>query len=205
MHKKIIGIYLAAGKSTRFKQDKLSVSIRDKYLGSIALKEALHAALDYVVVVMNQNKLPTWLSQDFSPYEARKLVVTVCRCSENGQAYSLQQGLHKARAIDQDAAIMVMLADQPFVTRSQINDMIDLYQQKEDLKCIGLKHTYISPPVIITPYLFTEIFRLTGDEGARKIIEKYRHESYFLSENDPKVFVDIDTQADFHKWEHSFI
>src|SRR5699024_4105300 len=134
--------------------------------------EAVIVTMEYVVVVMNQNIVPTCLSQDFSPYEARKLAVTVCRCSENGQAYSLQQGLHKARAIDQDAAVMVMLADQPFVTRSQIYDMIDLYQQKEDLKCIGLNHTYISPTLIITPSLFTEIFRLSGHEDVRKIIEK---------------------------------
>src|SRR5699024_11458022 len=105
----------------------------------------------------------------------------VCIRTENGQTYSLQQGLHKARAIDQDAAIMVMLADQPFVTRSQINDMIDLYQQKEDLKCIGLKHTYISPPVIITPYLFTEIFRLIGDEGALKDRKSTRLNSSHVS------------------------
>src|SRR5699024_2430347 len=128
MHKKIIGIYLAAEKSTRFKQDKLSVSIRDKYLGSIALKEALHAALDYVVVVMNQNKLYTLLYQYFILYKARRLVVTVCRYAENVEAYTLQKGLYKAREIDQDAEILVLLADQTLVTRSQINDMIDLYQ-----------------------------------------------------------------------------
>ena len=200
MYKKVIGIYLAAGRSTRFKRNKIKALVHGRSLGSIALTEALQTTLNHIVVVINQTDDLSWLPSSYRQHYAQKLSFTTVYHMPYGQAHSLQQGLLRANAIQRDAAIMVMLADQPFVNESILNSIIEIYRKKEDYKCVGLKHPFISPPIIISPSLFQEIYQLKGDEGARKLIEQHRHESYFLQMNTPNVLVDIDTQEDLNKW-----
>lgn len=200
MSKKVIGIYLAAGKSTRFNGSKLIASAHGKSLGSIALTEALHTSLDHVIVVIHSMDSLAWLPASFRRDYADKLSIVTCQDSEYGMAHSLQRGLHAINAMDDRAAMMVLLADQAFVTRAQLNIMIDLYQQEKDYACVGLQHTYISPPLIISRCLFSQLYQLKGDEGARRIIEGNRHASYFIKAIDPIVFIDIDTREDFDNW-----
>lgn len=203
MSKKVIGIYLAAGRSTRFKQNKLTAFVQGRFLGGIALEEALQSSLDHIVVVTHPDDLLTWLPKNLKQEEKGRLFFTTSHHQKTGQAYSLRQGLDKARTINEEAAIMVLLADQPFITKQVLNFMIQVYIQKEDYTCIGLNYTHISPPLIISSDLFDEISQLTGDEGARKIIEKHYKKSLFLPVTNDKIFIDIDTQADFNKWKDS--
>lgn len=200
MNKKVIGIYLAAGRSTRFNGNKLAASIHGRSLGSIALTESVHSLLDHIIVVINEHDSVDWLSYIKSQHYANRVSFTICSDANDGQAHSLQQGVYKANSLDDKAAIMVLLADQPFISRELLNTMITVYKQKEDYICIGLKHTNISPPLIISPVLFEEIFQLSGDMGARKMIKKYYEHCCFLPVKNRNVFIDIDTREDLNKW-----
>lgn len=130
MNKKVIGIYLAAGRSTRFNGNKLAASIHGKTLGSIALTEALHSLLDHIIVVINEHDSVEWLSYIYSQHFANRVSFTICNDTSDGQAHSLQQGVYQANHIDKDAAIMVLLADQPFIFRELLNTMITVYKQR---------------------------------------------------------------------------
>jgi molybdenum cofactor cytidylyltransferase len=49
-------------------------------------------------------------------------------------------------------------------------------------------------PVGFAAELYTELVRLTGDEGARRLLARYPSQG--LEVDDPGVLVDVDTQAD---------
>lgn len=198
MGKKVIGIYLAAGKSARFQGNKLRAMVAGKSLGSMALIAALRSNLQEIIVVLRPEDDASWVTLSINRAEAHKLTFTKCADSMQGQSASLQHGLTLAQQRNADA-ILVILADQPFITHQLLNQYLSIYEQSECYTCIGMKSTYISPPILITSTLYPALYSLQGDEGARTII-KQQKKCCFLTNVNKRYYIDIDTQKDFQRW-----
>ena len=111
-NKKIAGIVLAAGTSTRMGRSKQLLKIRGKTLAERVLSEALFSDLEKVVLVLGHDserirKGLEGISQD------RKLVITVNPLYSDGMSTSLIAGLREVE--DEYSRIMVLLGDMPFV------------------------------------------------------------------------------------------
>src|SRR5690625_2692859 len=110
MNKKIIGIYLAVGKSSRFGSNKLTMRFGTSPLGSVALKAILNSQLDHTIVIVRKNDGLHWLGPEYVNNE--RINVVTCQDAFRGQSSSLKCGVRVATKMNADAAI-IFLADQP--------------------------------------------------------------------------------------------
>jgi molybdenum cofactor cytidylyltransferase len=192
----IVGIYLAAGQSTRMGSDKLRLPLGPMNLGNYALAEALRSNLDYVLVVSN-DLAADWIDHTFylNPIH-RKWSVIHCSEAHVGQVHSLRCGVQAALAVDA-AAVMILLADQPFITKEMINELLLRFQMNTKLGFVASRYEGLArPPVIFAQRMFPELLRLQNDQGARHLIRK-ESTGICIDFTIPGLFMDVDTAEDY--------
>ncbi|WP_429841284.1 nucleotidyltransferase family protein [Brevibacillus sp. FIR094] len=193
---KIVGIYLAAGKSTRMGSDKLRLPLGSMKLGNYALAAALRSELDDVVIVSGD---PTadWIDRTFYQGPShRKWTVIHCWESHLGQSHSLCCGIAAAQAMNA-AAVMILLADQPLITTAMINELLIHYQATTNVGFVASRHDGLSrPPVIFARRMFPDLLRLEYDQGARKLIRESTL-GVSIDFTSADLFTDVDTVEDY--------
>src|SRR5699024_7298287 len=100
-------------------------------------------------------------------------------------------------------AVIVMLADQPLISATMINTIIDTYHREKDEQAtafIAAKQAeVICPPILFDSSIFAGLYRLEGDMGARYLIRNRKHEGCFIEFTNPLLFYDVDTWEDYKK------
>lgn len=164
-------------------------------LGAVALMEMLaNPQLEGVSVVVRHSDSLHWipLSEEGGPHQ-RKLRVVPCRQASQGMSYSLREGLKDALSLDPQA-IIVVLADQPFITSELLDSLIAAYLKQPDLDYVACaKHRLAMPPVLFAASMFDALGRLEGDSGARKLLASEAYRGALISVASPFVFTDVDT------------
>jgi len=185
----IYGLLLAAGQSARMGQPKQLLSWRGQPLVAHVAKEALTVPLAGLVVVVGA-------AEDAVRSALRDLPVTIVPNPDfaAGLSTSLATGLRSLPATA-DAAL-ILLVDQPLVTARLIRQLINAYQSRPDvLAVIPRYHGQRGNPVIIAAPLFCELCQLSGDHGARIVLDRYADQIVWLDVDDPAVVTDVDTPA----------
>jgi molybdenum cofactor cytidylyltransferase len=199
----IFGIYLAAGKSSRMGCHKLSLPVAGTSLGSVALQTALRSELDGVLVVTRPDDMLDWLDPAMRTAPLReKWRQLFCSDASQGQGYSLRCGLQRAQDL-QARAVVVLLADQPFVSVEMINHLLQTFRdgegQQQPLDYVASSHQgLLQPPILFSHTLFPLLLTLQGDEGARRIIRVNDglHGTCIEFAN-ARLFQDVDTPFDY--------
>lgn len=100
--------------------------------------------------------------------------------------------------------MVVMLADQPYVTVDILNHIVDCYRESlregRDIRCIASScQGTIGPPILFSYQLFPILLsRLHGDEGVRRLwINGALLPDVMLELVDARVFQDIDTMNEY--------
>lgn len=197
----VVGIYLAAGKSTRMGKNKLSLPLSGTTLGSMALAAAIQSELDQVIVIENSNMPYTdWVDPNLINNQ-EKWSVERCNNAEEGQSYSIVCGVKKAAEIGADG-IVIILADQPFLSVSLINGLLSVFSNTaKPLAYVASKHkSDIRPPILFSKECFPILLKLKGDEGAKKLIKNgCIGEGVSIDHGDELNFFDIDSPQDYQK------
>ncbi|CEG28932.1 nucleotidyltransferase family protein [Bacillus sp. B-jedd] len=193
------GIYLAAGKSRRMGTDKRKLPIGGKPLGSIGLEHALQSRLDHIFVVTGKGDQLDWLRTSFFLYPERgKWSQVDCADSAKGLGFSLQKGVKKAAEAGAEA-VMVLLADQPFVHSEDIDSLIDCYQGMQDL-FVGAKGAdgIARPPILFSSEAYRFFENPSGDEGLRSLLRgEFAPKGRAVEFQHPLFFYDVDTKEDY--------
>lgn len=202
-HTRLVGIYLAAGKSSRMGCPKLNLPLGPLFVGSMALKAALDSKLDSTIVVTRKEDSLHWLTP-FSNKKAWRLLE--CQHANEGLSASLKAGVSDASQLGA-AGVVVLLADQPNITPGMINRLVEEFSACQDLDYLAYTHNGIAkPPILITSKLFTLIEKLEGDQGAREILRsRGRARGKHLTPEGNDVFFDVDTRDNYEllkeKWQ----
>ncbi len=202
--KRIIGMYLAAGKSSRMGTNKLSLPLHGTALGNHALQAALRSELSHVIVVTGEEDPGQWLSPTLFDSPVRKKWHCVpAKDAALGMAHSIRCGLREAIDAYRAEAVMIILADQPFVSAQLINVLIHRYQQavaerREFSFVAPVFQGNPRPPAILAKVLFPALMTLEGDEGARRILRfEQPAQGIAISYGDTDCFRDVDTPAEY--------
>lgn len=193
-HTGLVGVYLAAGKSSRMGSNKLNLPLGNQFLGGIALRAALESRLDVTIAVTREGDSLHWLA----PFSKDKgLRFLECKDADNGQSASLKAGVNAAQEFGGEG-VVVLLADQPLVTTGMINRLMDKFQGSVDY--ISYLHNGVmKPPVLLGRSLFPRIMELSGDQGARSLLRGDCENRGKRIEMDKDVyFFDVDTIEDYH-------
>ncbi|MDY0405660.1 NTP transferase domain-containing protein [Virgibacillus sp. 179-BFC.A HS] len=168
--KRIIGIYLAAGNSRRFGKRKTEQLIWRRPLASIALSTILKSEIDFTIAICSAADKLNWITPEIHETYLEKWRKVVCTSFE--LSYSLQLGLHAARNTGADAVI-IFLADQPFVSSKLIDKIIAVYResvlQEKQVEFITASYQgKPRPPVLFSNEMFSPLKKSTVILGRGK-------------------------------------
>ncbi len=185
--RRIVGLLLAAGASRRFGADKLAHALPHGVAVAVQAARHLKAELERVVAVVRPGAEATARA-----LAAEGCEVVVCEDADAGMGASLACG---ARAAGDVAGYLVALADMPFVRPSTIAAVRDALAGGAPLARPYFR-TRRGHPVGIAGRFRAELEALSGDDGARKLLDAHAAELLKLPVGDPGAIRDIDTPAD---------
>jgi len=186
-------IILAAGDSSRLGQPKQLLMYRENTLLQIALDASEGASAMYKILVLGAEQETIKKRIDLG-----STVLTVNPDWEAGMSSSLNIALEQLLDLEPDLdQIVTLLSDQPFITSSLINALIET-QASSGKGIVACKYEdTLGVPVLFDKKYFGEIMDMGGSDGAKKLIYKYdddRETVYF-----PEGKIDIDTMEDYKK------
>jgi molybdenum cofactor cytidylyltransferase len=187
-------IILAGGSSRRFGDDKRKSVLPT---GLLMLEESIHKAasvIDEVIVVLRFGDIS--FAKELEGKIDNPSVKFYCAPdSAQGMAHTLANGIHQAK--DWEAAL-VFLADMPFVQAETIESLLAEYEFRKTSNpiVVPIRDGKAGHPVLFSRCYFDEIESLTGDNGAKPVIENNSAHVYQIKVNDPGVIRDIDTPQD---------
>ena len=178
-------LVLAAGEGSRFGGPKQLAELDGRPLVEHVLGTAAAVpALERVVLVLGARAEEVRSRIDLHGAE-----VAVCESWAEGQAESLKTGL---RAIEDLDAAVILLGDQPGITPAAIEAVLAHFDGTRPLRAVYDG----SPghPVLLTRELMRRSMELTGDAGARELLEDAR--ALRVEVGHLCRPVDVDTPAD---------
>ena len=187
----IAGIVLAAGLSRRMGRAKMLMPVDGRAIIRHAVESVLAGGVDSVWVVTGP---------DVEPIEAAlaglTVQIVVNPTPEEGQSGSLRAGI-AALPPSVDAAL-IALGDQPALAPSIIPALLAARRTSPKLIVAPRYRDGQGNPVVFKREIFPELLRLTGDQGARPIIQKEPARVEWV-ELDLPMPPDVDTPADYEK------
>jgi len=183
-------VILAAGASTRMSIPKQLLQFRGQTFLRRAASVALEAGCRPVVVVTGANAACRENLRGFDVLEAEN------QRWESGMSSSVRVGIEAlVTANPRIAAIVLMLCDQPFVTRDVI---VGLVRAHYETGCSIVASQYggsYGVPALFGKAHFAELGTLEGAAGAKQVIQKHLEKVQLLPF--PEGEIDVDTPDDF--------
>ena len=183
----IAALVLAAGRSTRMGSHKLLEVLGDRPLIRHCVDAALasNARPIFVVTGHNEGAIRAILSSSDASFVSNPDFA-------EGLSSSLKAGV-RALPSSIDAAI-ILLGDMPLVTHDLMNQMIEFFNASPH--ALALVPTYQGQwgnPVLLSRKLFPEIEKLSGDVGARKLLQSHHRDVIEMPVTSDDVLFDLDT------------
>lgn len=186
----IASVILAAGGSHRMGHSKALISWRGETLVHRAVRLALMAHLDPVIVVAGQ---------DFHAVQM-ELQGLKCQVVQNpnwaaGQSTSLKAGLEQVP--ESIGAVLFQVVDQPGLTVDLLQSIVELYRQTRASIIQPQAAGSRANPVLFDRRTFADLQKIEGDVGGRAIFSKYH--PLGLPWHDAGILMDLDTPEDLEK------
>jgi molybdenum cofactor cytidylyltransferase len=187
----IAAIVLAAGLSRRMGQAKLLMPVGGRAIIRYVVESVLAGGVDSVWVVTGP---------DVEPIEAAlagfEVQIVVNPAPEEGQAGSVRAGI--AALPPSVDAVLIALGDQPLLAPSIIPALLAARRASPKLIVAPRYRDGQGNPVLFKREIFPELLRLTGDQGARPIIQKEPARVEWV-ELDLPMPPDVDTPDDYER------
>ena len=187
----VAGVVLAAGQSIRMGRNKLFVELGGESLLRRAVKRAIDARLEPVLVVVG--------------HEAERAIAALSslRCAPvvnddyaRGINSSVRAGI-RAVPPDIDAAV-VMLADMPLVSSDMIATVAERYREASAPLVISQYGDVNAPPTLYSRPLFAEFLALEGEGCGKHVVKRHRHEAAIVSWP-PDALTDLDVPEEYDR------
>jgi len=188
--KSVFAVVLAAGQSSRFGKTKQL----EKYQGiplvsrSVRLGEAVCGS-NTVLVAGNDWRRVTDICAPLAGF------FVVNPRFADGLASSIECGIRSVAEVAD--AVMLLLADQPLITSAHLQVLLDTWQSSRESIVASAYAGTTGPPVIFPRRDFADLMRLSGDRGARSMIDANR-ERVKVIVFEPAA-LDIDRQSDLKR------
>ena len=187
----ISAILLAAGQSKRMGgENKLTKKIQGVPLIKHSVKNILAAPIDELIIVLGYQKeiIEKLIDKNM------KIKFVFNKDFENGMASSIKTGLNNLS--EKTEAFFICLGDMPMVSHDIYNQLIKSRNNKEII--VPIYKGQQGNPVLFNKSMKEKIMDITGDVGAKKILELNKDKTLNLEINDQGITKGFDTQNDFN-------
>ena len=184
---RLVALVLAAGSARRFGSDKLSAKFRGEPLVHHAIRAARAAPVERVIVVCGENlNVGDW------PGEPG---VETIRIASTALSASLQAGIAAAEGTN---GVFTFLGDMPLIPLKVAHRLADALG--DNFAAVPRYEVKNGHPVLLSARAFPEIARLTGDEGAGRLL-KQRGDVAFVDVAEDTILLDVDRAEDLARLE----
>jgi len=185
----VSAVVFAAGNSEKLAEQNSLLPLGGKPALQWVLEGALASDLREVICVvrdLNATRRHISLTDD-------RLFWLVNYGADGAQSSSLGAGLW---AIDPNSDGALLLAgEQAFVRGDLIDALIERFENSAALIVAPTHRGQTRNPVLVRRDLFPELLKLTGEQGGRALIEKYREQTELIPWQDEAPFREIDARA----------
>ena len=186
----ISAILLAAGQSKRMNgENKLTKEIQGAPLIKHSVKNILASSIDELIVVLGYQK--ETIEKLINKNEKIKFVFN--KDFESGIASSIKTGLNNLS--EKTEAFFICLGDMPMVNPNIYNQLIKSINKREII--VPTYKGQQGNPVLFAKSMKEKIINISGDIGAKKILELNKDKILNLEINDQCVTKDFNTQDSF--------
>jgi len=186
--KQIVGMILAAGQATRFGSDKRQAILPD---GQSMLEAVLRRFIDVFDTVLLVSQDDDDFAQHLADIHGVELVVN--DQAELGIGHSLACGAQSLMAHEGVAGVVIGLADMPAIATSTLRDLKDVLAARMR-PVVPVFQGELGHPRGLSSDWFDALSRLTGDQGARQLLDW--RQAVAVHVNDRGVLLDADTPED---------
>ncbi|MCC6724401.1 MAG: nucleotidyltransferase family protein [Saprospiraceae bacterium] len=186
--KNIHVLMLAAGASTRLGQPKQLVKIGEATLLEHSLKTALSIENQGVTVVLG-----AYATEIKKAIEQLPVQIAINDNWQEGMGSTIACGMG---LIPSDAdAVLLLLCDQPAIHGGLLEKLIGKWMENSTKIIASAYGGSFGPPAIFGRSYFQELKMLQGQQGAKKLMERYKSENLLLIDF-PEGAFDVDTVDD---------
>ncbi|MEM3794232.1 MAG: molybdenum cofactor cytidylyltransferase, partial [Thermoprotei archaeon] len=183
-------LILAAGESRRMGTQKLLLEVQGKPILQHVIDTASTIGFPELVVVIGSQS-----DKIISKINFGSVKIVINNEYRAGLSSSLKLGL-KSFTSNPDA-YMVMLGDMPFIRPDTLRKLLEEHAKTDPFMSIPVYREKRGNPVIISRRAVKEVETLSGDSGARQLLERHPHEVMWIQVDDEGVILDVDTQEDY--------
>jgi len=189
----VAAIVLAAGESSRMGRPKPLLPMNgETFLGHLLAEIRASRVARTVIVLGYKPELVLEAMPEVIP------LAVVNERYELGQLSSLQVGLDAVG--NEPDAVLMFLADHPFITRSLIDAVIEAREQSGLPIVIPTSGGRRGHPTLFARSLFPELLAAPLDQGARVVVRAHAHEVLELPTEEAGVLADVDTPEQYQQW-----
>ena len=192
--RKIAGLVLAAGESSRMGRDKALLTYRGHTFLETIVSKLREASLDRIAVVLGHNAEAIQRAVDLQEVE-----VAINHHYRRGQTLSLQVGLNAlqdaAQVLD---AIILCLVDHPAFEPTTVATLIAEFGLSPAPVVIPSYRGRRGHPVLVANSVFKPLLALEADQGANSVIRAFADEIRTIDVEDPGILVDVDDPESYH-------
>lgn len=187
---RVAALVLAAGRSSRMGADNkllMAVGGVPMVLRAVNAVRASHASSVTVVVGHEADAV-----EDVLADSGANLVRNPDYAQ--GMAASLRAGIAALPAgVD---AVVVQLGDMPRITAAHVDRLIAVFDPGAPAIVVPRHDGRRGNPILWPREFFEEMSMLTGDQGARSLLERHRDRIRYVEFDDEAIFFDVDQPAD---------
>ena len=187
----ISAILLAAGQSKRMNgENKLTKKIQGIPLIKHSVKNILSSSVDELIVILGYQKeiVEKFIDKN------EKIKTVFNENFENGIASSIKTGLNHFS--EKTEAFFICLGDMPLVNHNIYNQLIKSKDNKKII--VPIYKGQQGNPVLFDKSMKEKIMSISGDAGAKKILELNKDKILNLEINDQNIAKGFDTQDNFN-------
>jgi len=189
----VSAILLAAGESKRMGEPKLLLPFGSSTILEQAVDNLLNSRVDEVIVVVGDKA-----QEMIKRIASRPVKVAINPVYHEGMSTSIVKGLSPVdnRAV----AIMLALADQPFIDSETIDRLIEAFFSHDKGIAIPAYKGKRGHPIIFSIKYKEELLGLKGDVGGRQIIKEHPDDTLEVAVNSQSINIDINTMDNYHSY-----
>lgn len=187
----VTGVILAAGQGIRMGEPKQLLILGGKPMVWHVASSACQANFDQVIVITG-----AYEAEIKNILQDLPLQIVYNENWHEGQSTSVKKAVEAIR--NEEQAVVFLLADQPLIDPSLLNEVIRGYHQTNASIIVPRALKQPGNPVLFDLGVWrSALLQLSGDEGARQIIRRNQQAIHYIELLEGQIFLDVDTPAEY--------
>jgi molybdenum cofactor cytidylyltransferase len=188
----IWAMILAAGESKRMGKPKLLLPFGDKTIIETIVEKVVSSNVEKTLVILGSDREK--IEEKIKNYPAK---IVYNRDFRSGMLSSVQCGF---KALPEEIrAVLVVLGDQPNISTTVINKLIDAYKSSRKGIVLPFYNKERGHPVLIDVKYREEVENLSPEVGLRGTVYNHPEDILEVDAETPSIFQDIDDESDYKR------